>query len=51
MVGIIFAGQYPVSDFPGNAVTACGHDIGNAYALAAFLPAAFKLMGSYCATP
>ena len=51
MVGVILAGQHAFGDFTGHAVAACGHDVSHADALAAFLPAAFQLMGSYGAAP
>ena len=51
VIGVVFARQYAIRDFAWNAVSACGHDVSNADALAAFLPAAFQLMGSNCSTP
>ena len=51
MVGVVLAGEHALGDFAGHTVAACGHDISHADALAAFLPAAFQLMGSYGAAP
>lgn len=51
MVGIAFSGDDPVGDPARHPVGAGRHDVGDAKAFAAHLPAAFNLMGSYCAAP
>ena len=51
MVRVVLARQHAVRDLARHAVTACRHDVGNADALAALLPAAFELMGSDRAAP
>ncbi len=51
MVGVVLAWENARGDFTGYPMTACGHDIGHTYAFAAFLPAAFQLMGSNRAAP
>ncbi len=51
VVRVVLARQHAVRDFARHAVTARRHDVSDRDAFAAFLPAAFELMGSDCAAP
>ena len=51
MIRIIFAGDNSVRYTARLTVAANRHHVGDAYALAAFIPTAFQLVRRHCATP
>ena len=51
VVRVVFARLHTIRDFTWLAGAAHGHDVGNAHALAALLPAAFELMGRHGTAP
>ena len=51
MVRVIFTGNHTVGNFTRHTMRSRGHDIGNADAFSALLPATFQLMSSDSTTP